>query len=226
VFAAGLGVFATLAVLVTVLYSALTSRRNDPARLLVLRVFGGGTGEPRLETIALRWRLIGPVRMIAGPDLAASSLEPDEFLVFVGRRLKSLFIDTLTALQNRIRTLGTSTDPDGRYRIEELFCFDNTWRAAVDALLDRSDTVLIDLRGFSPERSGTTEELDLLVRRRMIGDTVALVDATTDTGHIDSILTRSPESELTTIDVADMTTDQVVERLISRAGRERHSPSA
>jgi hypothetical protein len=87
--------------------------------------------------------------MIGGPDLAVVNVEPDEFLRFVSGDLGEMFIDTPAGLQGRVETLRVRPDPDGRHRVDELFCYDDTWRLTVVALLERSHAVLMDLRGVS-----------------------------------------------------------------------------
>lgn len=80
--------------------------------------------------------------MIGGPDLAVVNVEPDEFLGFVSGGLRETFIDTPAALDRRLATLRERPDPDGRHRVDELFCFDDTWRLTVVALLERNHAVL------------------------------------------------------------------------------------
>ena len=61
-----------------------------------------------------------------------------------------------------------------------LTCFDDMWRATVQALVEWSDVVLIDLRGFTAERKGVEYELGLLLNTFPIEHMVFLVDGTTD----------------------------------------------
>ncbi|HSL31505.1 MAG TPA: hypothetical protein VK900_20045, partial [Anaerolineales bacterium] len=65
------------------------ARRNRSAgrtqpKLLVLRVFSLGRRSERLfDLLAMHWRLVGSIQLIAGPDLAATTVEPHEFLDFL-----------------------------------------------------------------------------------------------------------------------------------------------
>ena len=63
--------------------------------------------------------------------------------------LLRLFIQSPLALEARLTSLLDTPDPDGRFRVSEFFCNDNTWQAAVTRLLHRSDLVLADFRGLS-----------------------------------------------------------------------------
>ena len=71
-------------------------------------------------------------------------------------------------------------DPDGRFRITEFFCHQNTWTDTLAALLGRSDAILMDLRGFSEKNSGCIFELHQLAAQQRIADTVFVVDASSD----------------------------------------------
>jgi hypothetical protein len=189
---AGLMLFAALAAGCLLAFRVVVGVRREPARLLLLRVFDHGRHGPRsLSRVAARWRFVGPVRMIAGPDLATTTVEPDEFLTFMGGRLRRLFTSSGEELESRLAELEPVVDPDGRFRVDEFFCFDTTWRAAVEALVERSEAVLLDLRGFHRERTGASEELGLLGRRGLFDRTVVIADGATDMGLVESIIAAS-----------------------------------
>ncbi len=85
--------------------------------LLLLRVFALGARSERLfDALGKRWLRIGHIDMIAGPDLATTAVEPDEFLDFVGGRLSRQFVRDEANLARRFaaRALGpTPTDAIG-----------------------------------------------------------------------------------------------------------------
>ena len=86
-FGIGLLIYLAAAAVAFVLYRLIHRRPVDPAALLVLRVFSSDPTRQRLlDQIASRWRYLGPVRMIGGPDLAVTNVEPDEFLAFAERQ--------------------------------------------------------------------------------------------------------------------------------------------
>jgi hypothetical protein len=191
----GLGIFGVLAVGTLATYHAFVRRSERPLRLLLLRVFDeGGERAGLLNSIGARWRHLGPVRLIGAPDLAAATIEPDEFLAFTSGRLRRLFIDTRASLAQRTAELDSLADPDGRYRVEDFFCFDNTWKATVESLLAGSDLVLMDLRGFSAERLGVTHELELLGHQRAFDRTLLIIDQHTDTDLLDRIVSGTGTS--------------------------------
>ncbi len=188
-FGIGLIIYLLAGVVAFGLYRLIHRRPLAPTCLLVLRVFSADPAHQRLlDRIASSWRYLGPVMMIGGPDLAISNVEPDEFLTFVSGRTRRLFVRGPADLAERVRTLDTRTDRDARYRIDEFFCFDDTWRPTVDELLARSDSVVMDLRSFGADNEGSTHELQLLASRGALSRTVLLVDPSTDRALLDSIL--------------------------------------
>jgi hypothetical protein len=76
--------------------------------------------------------------------------------------------------------LDVEPDRDGRYRITEFCCRDDTWQATVVALIARADAIVMDLRGFSAERRGAEFELQQLAARTSPQRVVLVIDASTD----------------------------------------------
>jgi hypothetical protein len=160
-------------------------RRRPAARsapgLLVLRVFALGVRSERLfEAVQRHWRHVGAVSVIAGPDLATSTVEPHEFLDFLTGRLARRFIDGPAALRERLAETTPRRDRDGRFRVAEYFCHGHAWRSVFSFLAAQSDAVLMDLRGFSPEHAGCAFELQTLVQAVPLARIVLVHDGTTD----------------------------------------------
>ena len=66
----------------------------SPPALVQLRVFALGDESARLfEVVARYWRHVGSIRLIAGPDLAATTVEPHEFLQFLSFRFNDQFVE-------------------------------------------------------------------------------------------------------------------------------------
>ena len=165
---------------------------REEARLLLLRVFGdSGRSERLMRGIGRSWRHIGSIQLIAGPDLALANLEPHEFIDFVSGRLSRAFISDGTDLRDRMDQAQGRPDPDGRFRVNEFFCHDDTWRATLQALARSSDAVLMDLRGFSRDRSGCIYELGQLLELVPLRHITLLVDRTTDHALLASTLHSS-----------------------------------
>ena len=142
--------------------SALRTRTGGPTMLL-LRVFGFQKRTGKLfDRVAERWRFEGPVAMIAGADLALRSVDVDEALAYVRGDIESNYVAASVDLDRRLRELDAGADPDGRFRVGEFFCFDNTWRPTLRSLVERARVVLMDLRGFTKANAGCVFELEQL----------------------------------------------------------------
>lgn len=169
--------------------------RGDPVpacRLLILRVFAlGRRGERLFARLTTHWRHVGSVQLIAGPDLATSTVEPHEFLDFVHGQLARRFIDGPATFQRRLAEMDLARGHDGRYRIGDFFCFDNAWRMVVGRLARDSDGVLVDLRGFSRENAGVVFELTTLVDVVPLERVVLVTDATTDEAFLQETIQQA-----------------------------------
>lgn len=86
-FAGGFAAFAIYKIIGAALFHLFgVSRRakKKGRRLLLLRVFAlGKRSEQLYDTLGKSWRTVGSIQMIAGPDLATTTIEPHEFLDFV-----------------------------------------------------------------------------------------------------------------------------------------------
>jgi hypothetical protein len=85
-----------------------------PRQLLLLRVFERSRKRVwLLDQISALWRSIGPIELIAGPDLATAIVEPHEFLEFLRRKLSRRFLDSEHVLRRQLEVLDTAPDADG-----------------------------------------------------------------------------------------------------------------
>ena len=167
------------------------ARRHRPASLLVLRVFGAPSRSQRLfEELGTRWRYIGPLHLIAGADSAVTNLDLSEAAHFFTFRVRSLYVSNRDDLERRLARLDTAPDPDGRYRVNDFFCFEDTWKPTFTRLLAVSDVVLVDLSGFGPQHTGVAFELEQLLARRPLDSFVLVTDDRTDADHLSATLTR------------------------------------
>lgn len=205
----GLGVFA-LHKAITVAGmapAARSARRRRPLRLLLLRVFTRRDRRGRVESrradaerlfdlLGSRWRYAGPIAMIGAPDLASSTIDPDEFLDFLAGRLRERFILAPAEVPARLAAIDDRCDLDAQWRVTELFCGNDAWRAAVLGLMARSAIVAMDLRDFGPDNQGCIFELQSLIDLVPAGRIALLVDGSTDRAFlqatIDNCLAHAP----------------------------------
>jgi hypothetical protein len=166
----------------------------NPPRLLVLRVFRRDAEVQALfDSVIDRWRHSGRTSLIAGTDLALHTLDPDELFAFIGGRLRERFIDGEAELARRLAALDRPPDADGRFRVADFYCFDATWKLALDALVALSDVVLMDLRGFAATNAGCLHELRVLTRAPQLRRVVLLHDARTDRAAAQAVVGTAAE---------------------------------
>jgi len=178
-------------------FLALDSQLLVPRRklnLLILRVFSLGRRSERLfDVLSMYWRYIGNIRLIAGPDLATTTMEPHEFLEFLSGRLARRFIDTPRTLDLRISEMDLAPDYDGQFRVNDFFCYDDTWRMVLSRLVGESDVVLMDVRGFSSQNAGCIFEINELINIMPLGQVLFIVDQTTDETFLRQTIQQSWE---------------------------------
>jgi len=188
---AGLAAFAAYRVVVAVMLRHAPGDRS-PRRLLLLRVFGYQQRTEKLfDRVAQAWRFEGPVQLIAGVDLASRTATPGAILRLLSGSLRQQYIANAADIQARIAQLDGVPDRDGRFRINNVYCHDDTWRGALTALLEASDCVLMDLRGFSARNQGCVFELEQLLLRVPLASVVLVVDDGTDLRLLGQTLTQS-----------------------------------
>jgi len=159
-----------------VLHRPGTASARTP-RLLLLRVFGHqARTEALFDRVAQQWRFLGPVRLIAGTDLAARTADPGDMLALVSGGLEGQYLGRAEQVPGAVAALDDGAAPDGRFRVQELFCRDAAWKDALTALLDASDVVLMDLRSFSEKNSGCLFEIEQLAARVPLERVVLIAD--------------------------------------------------
>ena len=179
---------ATLHFAVVALISGAILRRRlrdgsdvSPPTLLLLRLFGHTSRSERFfDRVISRWRVHGPVTVIGAPDLVARTLDPADVLQLATGRLGESFITSQPQLDARIAAIDVRPDPDGRYRVNEFWCRDNSWQATVTALMSRCDAVVMDVRGLTEARQGVLFELEQLGARLPASRVVLVFDRATD----------------------------------------------
>lgn len=167
----------------------LDKAAGHPPSLLLLRVFAlGARSEQLFDGLAKRWLRSGDISLIAGPDLATTTVEPHEFLDFVGGRLSRQFVHDAADLECRLRARALGADSDGRHRVNEFFCHADTWQPVMQRLAASADVVLMDLRSFSATNQGCRYEIGQLLNTVPLTRVVLLIDADANRGFLESTL--------------------------------------
>ena len=190
----GMVAFAAYKLVTTLALSAAArSERDLPnVRLLLLRVFAlGRRSERLLEAVGACWRHAGSIQLIAGPDLITKVVEPHEFLDFLRGRLSRRFVDGPETLELRLSEMDLERDHDGRFRVNEFFCHDDTWRAVLSRLVSQGDTVLMDLRSFSQANAGVTFEVEELLNEVRLERVVFAIDRTTSREYLGRVVAEA-----------------------------------
>ncbi|MBV8819936.1 MAG: hypothetical protein JO022_16350, partial [Acidobacteriaceae bacterium] len=95
------------------LYKAAKQRRN--MQLLFLRVFRAQKSSRHFfDLLSARSRYSGSIQLIAGTDLATTTLEPQDFLDFLAGRLSRNFLHNRGEVEKRMASFDHSPDNDGR----------------------------------------------------------------------------------------------------------------
>lgn len=187
-----------------------------PPTLLVLRVFQQDAAvETLFDRVIERWRLAGNTVLIAGTDLISRTLDPDDLFTFLGGRLGERFIATPAQVPQRLAEFDLQPDPDGRYRVNECYCFDGTWQAALVALVQRADVVLMDLRGFQAKNAGCRHELGVLSQEANVQRVVLLHDERTDRVAAGSDIAAAPEGRFVWVEAGRLS-GGVVQQILGR----------
>jgi hypothetical protein len=170
--------------IVTVLARRYLRARDEATSgttLLLLRSYSVGKDSGRLfDALEKYWRRVGSINMIVGADLSRRTIEPHEFLDFLTGKLARRFITGAEPLARRLAEMDTSPDADGRFRVNDFFCHEDTWQLAASTLVAHSDVVLMDLRGFSERNAGCLFEIREIARLVPLHRVVFLVDRRTD----------------------------------------------
>ena len=147
----------------------------------------------RIHPVACNVFACQKATLIAATDLVSRLIDPGDVVGFVGGHLRQQFVQSGRDLTNHLRLPDRVRDPDGRFRVDKFFCHDNTWKATLQALIKRTDVVLMDLRGFSERNSGCQFELRELAENALLQKTVFVVDDSTDSRLLEaSILGSMP----------------------------------
>jgi hypothetical protein len=193
------GNLAATAFFVFVVRSARTRlpRYEGPCvRLLLLRSFTLGERSNRLfQELETLWRGVGSIQLVGAADLALTTLEPHELLDFIRGRSGRYFAHGQTDVDRRLASFDYARDPDGRYRVNVIFCGgDASWQYAVRRLLAESHCVLMDLRGFTRYRAGCVFEIRCLAESAGGPRVAFLVDEVTDRSFVAEIWAQATKA--------------------------------
>jgi hypothetical protein len=174
-------------------HGATPASPSRPPTLLVLRVFQQDANVQNLfDRVIERWRLSGNTVLIAGTDLVDRTIDAEDIFTFIDGRLGERFIRTPADLARHIADFELQPDLEGRYRVNECYCHDNTWQQALDRLVGISDVVLMDLRNFKAKNAGCIHELGVLSSAQKIARVVILTNQATERDAAQAAVAAAP----------------------------------
>jgi hypothetical protein len=102
----------------------------------------------------------------------------------VSGKLSRRFIDSPDTFARRLEERDLASDRDGRFRVNDFFCFDDTWRMVLLGLVRECDAVLMDLRGFTHANAGCVFEIHHLFATVPLDRVVFVVNAATNEAQL------------------------------------------
>ncbi len=149
--------------------------------LLVLRVFSLNKESAFLfRRLRSFWRYQGPIHLIAGYDLTATTIDVDDLLMFISGRMKTRFNLSSSLITKNFEKHDELPDVNGHYRVNEMYCNNVTWKTVIDKLVKKVDFVIMDIRSFSRKNNGCAHEIKELIYKMPISAICFVIDKRTD----------------------------------------------
>ena len=153
-------------------YAAFTFARVRYALAMFLTVPSLLMLPPLTDPLSTTWTIV--VRVSASYCIALPVI-----FIWTLWRLHQSTGRNLAGIQRRL-ALETLSFFQSRYSSIRMVCFDDLWQPTLRQLVRWSDTVMMDLRGFTTARRGSQWELGYLMNNWHLSRTLFLVDETTD----------------------------------------------
>lgn len=148
-----------------------------PRQLLVLRVFSlGKKSEQLFNYVSAAWLPQGPIKLIAGFDLTNTVVDIDDILIYLSGRIRKRFCLNSALIKTNIGKIDKAPDIDGRYRVNELYCNNSTWKEVLNQLLPKTDLVLMDLRAFAVQHKGCAHEIQQIIYTTPVEKVIFICD--------------------------------------------------
>jgi hypothetical protein len=170
-------------------------RRRDKASipgisLLYLRRFALNSKTDRLfRAISLLWRFVGEVRLLGGSDLARTTIQPHALLNFISFLGINAF-SSQEKVDEQVKDLPQAADPDTRLRVSDFLCSYGVWQSAVSELIQRSEVVLADFRGFNQQNEGSRYEIEALLSLKPLERVLIVTDTAAARDYLAAAITN------------------------------------
>jgi hypothetical protein len=141
------------------------------------------------------WLELGPIDLLAGPDLAASVVTLDKLTSWLRGSLGTRFIARREDLDRFALAEGDRRTRDGAYGVREFSCVESGWKETIFHLSRSADAILMDLRSFTANNTGCAFEIQALMQAGLGERAVFLVDASTDVPALQRCLNAALRDE-------------------------------
>jgi hypothetical protein len=179
---------AYVVVLHLALFRIRGARPREAKSLLLLRVFNYPEKRGRLLEMLDTWRRIGRIDLVAGTDIALQTFGARMLEAFMLLSIDRQFLKSDEKVDRRVDQLSSHLEADGRYVINELYCYADVWQRAIVRLAPAADVVLMDLRGFGPQNKGCVFELSTLIDSVSLKRTLLVSDSSTDNAALEEVV--------------------------------------
>lgn len=158
---------------------------RPPFNLLALRVFGSSHLNNFL-TLIHDWRYFGTMNRLDGPDTVG--MNSRYFTSFLKGKINDAIVEDEQELANEFRQFSLKPDGDLLFSVNSMQCTNNTWKEAIQKMIDDADVIVLDFSNLNQKRQGISYELKKLVEEVPLQKILLLVDDSTDRNILDNLL--------------------------------------
>lgn len=177
------------------IFKFYTKNRIEGKSLLILRVFSLGKSSDFFFTkVKNWWAFKGSIKLIAGYDLTTSIIDIDDLLTFISGRMKYRFNTTSKFIERNLQQIDNRPDIDGRYRVNEMYCNNSTWKVVLQGIIKNLDYVIMDIRTFSKSNAGCAYEIKTLIWQIDLRKIVFIVNEETKLDFVQKCVSEAWEN--------------------------------
>ena len=97
-------------------------------------------------------------------------------LAYSVQRITKQFITSRLDLDRQLEKSAKQKRNNMQFAGTQLYCFEKMWKVTLEEIIRRSDVILMDLRGFTPENRGCEYEIEYMVDNVQLSKVHVLVD--------------------------------------------------
>lgn len=159
-----------------------------PVNLLALRVFGSPYLTDFLRLTG-SWQWLGTTQRLDGPDTTGEKWS--DVLNYLTGRIDRSIVEDQNELSQEIKKIKSDPDKYLRFPLNSMQCMNETWKDALQYLLNRADVVVMDFSFLSPRNLGVAFETGKLFDQFGKERVLFLINDSTDMGVLEEIMNRA-----------------------------------